>query len=382
MSVRVPSEFTDSVRGVVEQEVHLQSDTGAGSGQEGRFWKQAADLGWTELLAGGGVSGADGVMYSAIIAEAIGAGAIETPFFASAVEAAMLMSHSASAEQRERYLAPALEGASILPVALYEPGGDDALLAPQTTCRESGGDYLLNGIKVLVPYAQGSPAMLCTATMLAKETGTVACFVVPADAVGVHLEPLRTSAGGSMYAVTLKDVRLAEADRLSNGDVPIALEEMLAVGASLNCAQQYGIGRRALELTVAFASDRHQFGRPIGSFQAVQHHVVDMYRLLEQTRVLTLQALAAVAEHGRSAVREVALAKIKAGEGIPALLRLAHQVHGGVGYYVDYPLARLYRASMGAQAAYGSGLWHRQRLGRLLASDPAALLPRDAHGRR
>jgi alkylation response protein AidB-like acyl-CoA dehydrogenase len=382
MSAEVPSEFVDSVRRVVREEAARQSGDRPREGQPGRFWKQAADLGWTHLLAGGDVTARDGVLYCAVIAAALGDAAIETPFFGTAVEAAILMSHTASGGQRDRHLRPALAGERVLPVALYEPGGDETLLSPLTVCRQTAGGYRLKGTKLLVPYAQHAPAMLCTATVATKGLGELACFMVPSDAPGVSIEPLRTSAVESMCAVTFTDVRLAEGDRLSQGDVLIALEEMLAVGAALNCTQLYGIGRRALELTIAFASERHQFGKPIGSLQAVQHHIVDMYKVLEQTRVLTVHALMAVLERGRLAIREVALAKIKAGEGIPALLRMAHQIHGGVGYYFDYPLASLYTATMAAQASYGSTVWHRKRLSALVADEPSALLPGDAHGRR
>lgn len=382
LSIGLPKEFIDSVQGVVEQERANQSSEDPAPQQPGNFWKIAADLGWTRVVAGVDANPHDGVMYGAVIAEAIGAAGIDTPFFATAVDAAILMSRCASAAQRNRFLDPALDGACVLPVALYEASGDDSLRSPRTICSQLGEEYRLNGTKLLVPYAQWAPAILCTATVPADEPGTVACLVVPADAEGVSIEPMRNAAGAPMSAVTFEDVRASADDRLSSGDVMAALDETLAVGAALNCAYLYGIGRRALELTLTFTTDRHQFGKAIGSFQAVQHHLVDMYRLLEQTRVLTLQALAAVAERGRSAVREVALAKIKAGEGIPALLRMAHQIHGGVGYYVDYPLAGLYNAAIAAEGMCGAAVWHRQRLGDLIATDAGALLPEDAHGRR
>lgn len=382
VSADLPQEFIDSVRGVVVQERANQADGRLGGQQPGRFWVLAADLGWTRILAGDDADPAEGVMYGGAIAEAIGAAAIQTPFFTTAVDAAILMSRCASASQRSRYLDPALDGRCVLPVALYEAAGDDSLRGPRTTCRQSGGEYRLNGTKLLVPYAQWAPAILCTATVQAEGPGAVACFVVPADAQGLSIEPVRTATGAPMSAISFNEVRVAGDDRLSGGSVLAALDEMLSVGGALNCAHLYGIGRAALELTLAFTSDRHQFGKPIGSFQAVQHHLVDMYQLLEQTRVLTLQALVAVAERGRFAVREVALAKIKAGEGVPSLLRMAHQIHGGVGYYVDYPLAGLYNASIAAEAMYGAAIWHRQRLGDLVAADSSTLLPADAHGRR
>jgi alkylation response protein AidB-like acyl-CoA dehydrogenase len=143
---------------------------------------------------------------------------------------------------------------------------------------------------------------------------------------------------------------------------------MLDVAAALKCAELLGIGGRALDLTREVAGMRIQFGQPIGAFQAVQHHIADMYRVTEQTRVLTAQAVALL-DNGQRAGREVSLAKIKASEGTIELLNLAQQIHGGVGYYTDYPLETYFRRTMAAQGAYGSARWHRRRLGGLLAAD-------------
>jgi alkylation response protein AidB-like acyl-CoA dehydrogenase len=94
-----------------------------------------------------------------------------------------------------------------------------------------------------------------------------------------------------------------------------------------------------------------------------------MYVELEKVRTLNDHALTAL-QRGEPATWEISLAKVKASEAVPAILRRAHQLHGGVGYYTDYPLERLYRRTMAAQTASGSAAWHRRRLARLLREDP------------
>jgi alkylation response protein AidB-like acyl-CoA dehydrogenase len=105
-----------------------------------------------------------------------------------------------------------------------------------------------------------------------------------------------------------------------------------------------------------------------------------MYRTLQQARVLTLGALARIGSP--VAPRATSMAKIKASEGILALLRIAHQVHGGVGFYRNYPLERLTRQALVAAGAAGSALWHRRLLSDLLGTDPGAFVRPDAHQNR
>jgi alkylation response protein AidB-like acyl-CoA dehydrogenase len=146
---------------------------------------------------------------------------------------------------------------------------------------------------------------------------------------------------------------------------------MIERAAALKAAELTGIGQAALDLTVAYARDRIQFGRPIGSFQGVQHHCAEMSRDLTVTRLLARQAAARI-DSGRDARREVSIAKAKASEVIPALTRTAHQIHGAVGYYRDYPLELSYHRAIAAAASYGTAADHRRALARLLREEPAA----------
>jgi alkylation response protein AidB-like acyl-CoA dehydrogenase len=231
-----------------------------------------------------------------------------------------------------------------------------------TRFTRSGDDLRLEGEKLFVEFAGSADALLVNAV---AGDGEPALFLVPREAAGVHVETLPTAAGGQQSAVRFAQVAVG-APLATGQPVEAALEQLWLHGAALRAAELTGIGRAALELTLDYVRTRTQFGRPIGSFQAVQHHCADMLRDLTATRLLVAQAAWRLQE-GLPAAREVAMAKAKASEAIPALLRLAHQVTGGVGYYRDYPLEGYYRRAVAAAAAYGGPLEQR----RLLAALPA-----------
>jgi alkylation response protein AidB-like acyl-CoA dehydrogenase len=137
-------------------------------------------------------------------------------------------------------------------------------------------------------------------------------------------------------------------------------------GTVLHCAYTVGSMQAALELAVSYSRERQQFGRPIGSFQAVHHHLADMYRDTQVARLLTYQAAWRWAA-GLEAVREVSLARVKVSTVAPMVTSLAHQIHGGVGYYTEYPLELHYRRALAGAVALGGAPGHRERLARYLA---------------
>jgi alkylation response protein AidB-like acyl-CoA dehydrogenase len=187
------------------------------------------------------------------------------------------------------------------------------------------------------------------------------------------------AAGGeSLWNVEFDDAVVA-ADAIIQGNaIAAAIARLEQRGAALKACELVGIGQAALDLTVAYAATRTQFGKPIGSFQAVQHHCADMQRDISITRLLARQACAALDESDQ-ARREVSFAKAKASEAMPAVTRMAHQIHGAVAYYRDYPLELYYHRAIAAQAAFGDGLHHRRALAEMLESDMDSFRGDDRH---
>ncbi|MBI4506193.1 MAG: acyl-CoA/acyl-ACP dehydrogenase [Chloroflexi bacterium] len=342
-------------------------------------WRRLAELGWLGLLVpeehgGAGVS----LRELATVVGVLGAAGLPSPLFATVVEAGTLIALAGEEQQRRRWLPALAGGEALLSAALLEPGADIAPSAVQMRATAFAGGFRLRGQKLFVPYAHVASHLVCLVRADDAPQG-LSLLLVPRVAPGVQLTRLRTTNGDPQFAVAFTDVDVPRSALLSaSGAAWPHVEATLDRGAALKCAELVALGQRALDLTLAFVRERTQFGQPIGRFQAVHHHCADMSCLLEQARVLTAQAIWRLAD-GREAAREVALAKVKASEGIPALLRMAHQLHGGVGYYTNYPLEMLYRRSMAAAAVYGSARWHRRRLAHLLATDAARFRRAGAH---
>lgn len=379
---RTQALFQETLRRFVERECtrdvvrRLESDP---LGYAPEHWRRMADLGWLGLLAPDDeAERAVGLVLLAHVIEALGAAALPSPLFATVVEAGSLIATAGDAEQRRHWLPAIAAGRALLAAAVQEPGPELAAEHVRTQARATPDGFALSGTKLFVPYAHVAEVLICLArTGDAPEALTL--FLVPRAATGLRLTRLRTTTGEPQFAVEFDGVAVPRTALLGplHGAWPHILGTLDRV-AALRSAELVGLGQRALDLTLAFVRERVQFDRPIGSFQAVHHHCADMYRDIEQVRVLTAQAIARLAQ-GRPACREVSLAKVKASETIPRVLSMAHQLHGGVGFYTDYPLEMLYRRVMAAQVAGGSAMWHRRRLGHLLATDSTRFRREGAH---
>lgn len=341
-------------------------------------WRELVELGWvgaaiSEELGGLGA----GLAPVAVIAEACGAEGLVTPLIDCGVATAALI-EAAFGEQRLRWLEPLASGAICIAPALHETGPELSASSVRTILRKRGAGFRLSGTKLFVPYAAQANELVCLCRV-GEEADDLGLAMVPTSAPGVEVARLATTNDDPAYVVRLADVAIDSDRVVLDGElIKLAVSSAIDRAATASAAELLGIGRGALCLTLAYVQERVQFGRPLARFQAVQHHSVDMYRDLEQTRILT-EAAALRLDQGLAAERAASLAKIKAAEAVGAVVRTAHQLHGGIGYYTDYPLELLYRRSMRAQPAWGSARWHRARLTRLLREDLSRFRRDGAH---
>jgi alkylation response protein AidB-like acyl-CoA dehydrogenase len=311
------------------------------NGFDPSVWRRMAEMGWAaaalpEKHGGAGL----GLFELSLIFEALGQASLPSPLFATIVEAGLLLAQTGSDEQASHLLRPVASGATLLTVALMEHSGSLAPEAITLSLSNTGESLCIDGTKLFVRDAGVAQAILCVARS-GPAPNDLSLILVPADAPGLRRTRMAAAGGEALWQVHFDKVQLP------------------------------GIGQAALDLTVAYARDRIQFGRPIGSFQGVQHHCAEMARDLTVTRLLARQAAARI-DSGRDAQREVSMAKAKASEAIPALTRTAHQIHGAVGYYRDYPLELSYHRAIAAAASYGTAADHRRALSRLLREDSLA----------
>jgi alkylation response protein AidB-like acyl-CoA dehydrogenase len=335
-----------------------------------------AELAGTGILAAGlpeSVGGAGlGLLEQCSVLTELGRAVAPVPYLASIVLGASALAAFGTPDQQRRWAAPAGRGELILTAALPEEDGDDPRVPSASAEQvkgdgEAGGGWLLSGVKTAVFAAPLAALLLVPA---ATADGTAVFLVAPGDA-GVTVERQQVTGGGSAGRVTLRGARLG-ADRVLGSPAagPDITEWLVARGTVGLCALQLGVVERALELTSAYARERVQFGRPIGSFQAVTQRLADAFIDVEAVRLTMCQAAWRLAA-GLPAGTEVATAKFWAADAGHRVAHTAVHVHGGVGIDMDYPLHRYFTAAKRAEFALGGATSQLRRIGAALAREPA-----------
>jgi len=332
-------------------------------------WKKMAEMGWAGAVFPEQYGGAEASLFDlALIVEALGQGAIPSPIYSTVAEAGLLLLEAGSEAQRERHLPRVAVGEAILTTAITEPGGGLAPGEITTRIVRQGNGFTVSGTKIFVRDAGAADAIICLGRF-GEDANDLMLLIVPRDAAGLKLRRMTSAGGEALWEAVFEGVTVdADAVVGEPGAVWPHVARLQLRCAALKSAELVGIGQASLDLTLAYAKTRVQFDRPIGSFQAVHHHCAEMYRDIEVCRLLSWQAAAAMSE-GAPGDREVAMAKAKTSEAIPAVTRLAQQIHGAIAYYRDYPLELYYHRAIAAQAAYGDAGHYRRSLARLLRED-------------
>ena len=275
--------------------------------------------------------------------------------------AAMTIAHFGADEQRATWLPDTATGASVLTVALAE---DHAAFPeqPVTTATRSGDGWTVTGTKTTV--AAGTDAALFVVPVSTNE-GTAVLLVLPDDP-GVTVSPQELSGHERVARVDLDGVSLPTDRLLGGSDVHTWLLEHL--GAALS-AVQLGTCAGALQLTAEYAKTREQFGRPIGSFQAVSQRLADCYIAVQGLRLTVTQAAWRLSE-GLPAEVEVATAKLWAADTGHQVAHTTVHVHGGVGIDLDGSAHRYFTAAKRTETALGGTTLQARQIGRLLAAEP------------
>ena len=322
------------------------------------LWQElaAADLLGTALPESLGGNGGGFVELGVLLAE-LGRSVAPVPAYATLVLGADPIARFGSPEQQQRFLPGVIGGTRILTAGLAEPGRSDPT-QPATEARRDGTKWRLDGIKELVPAAQIADTVLIPA---ATDDGDVGLFVLATDAAGVEVRPVPTTNHEPHADVFLYGATVSTEDRLGDpgSDLIGSLYTRALVGL---CAIQLGVADRALRIAADYTSGREQFGRPIGSFQAVQQRLADAFIDVEAIRWTTWHAAWLIAE-GRPAARTARIAKFWAAEAGARIAAATQQVHGGIGIDITYPLHRYFLWAKHNELILGSATQQLARLG-------------------
>ncbi|MGH9227162.1 MAG: acyl-CoA dehydrogenase family protein [Acidimicrobiales bacterium] len=337
------------------------------------WWRRGAELGWTAFLVpeehGGGTLSGGGLADLAIVAEEFGRLVSPGPLNPTNVVAAALAA-SGTPDQRADLLPGIVSGDVVAGWCFNEPGrgwrpGDVELRA-----RRSGDGFVLAGTKAMVEAASAADWFLVSARPDGADDGLVQ-FLVPRDAPGLSVTPMNGLDLVRRFGrVRFDDVAVASSARVGAGDATADIERLLQIGATLECAQMAGAADRVLEFTAEYAFDRHSFGRPLASYQALKHRFADMKLWLEATHATVEGAARAIdgaaggsnGATGGHAARLVSAAKVYVGDRVPELVQDCVQMHGGIGVTWEHDIHLYLRRVTLGRGLYGTPDEHRERL--------------------
>jgi hypothetical protein len=290
------------------------------TGYDRARWQQLAELGLIALAAGEDAGGMGGSAVDlALVAEAIGKANAPDPLLENGILPALLLERGGAVDA----LAGVLSGSVIATLAWTERAQRYSLAAKGTRAESTADGFVLSGEKTMVLGALLADLFIVTANL----EGETACFVVPRDAAGLEVRAYRLADGS--IAGELKLTRTTAAARLAldaAGFAAIAAEMRLYAAAEM-----VGLGQRLLDDTLVYVKEREQFGVAIGSFQALQHRLVDCYARLEQSRSMLYRAGLTDRADAARWQRAAAGAKAFIGENVDCVAREAVQMHGGMG---------------------------------------------------
>jgi 3-oxocholest-4-en-26-oyl-CoA dehydrogenase beta subunit len=314
-------------------------------------WGQLADAGLLGVALPDDVGGAGhGLLELCALLIAAGAAAAPVPLWAVSF-AALAIDRLGSPEQRQAILPEVVRGRAFVAPAFSEPETNDAR-APGARI---GADGRLVGVKTYVPAAMRASHLVVPAR---RADGAVALYLVAA--ADTTIEPQVGTTGEPVGLVTLAG---APAEPLGGPDDLDWLLDRAAIGL---CALELGVCEHVLRLTASYTTTRFQFDRPIATFQAVAQRAADAYIDVESIRLTMLEAAWRLAQ-GLPAAREVAVAKFFAAEAGQRVTYAAQHLHGGIGFDLDYGLARYYPLSKQIELTLGGANAQLARLGALLA---------------
>ncbi len=332
----------------------------SGSGFSNEAWSTFAEMGLTAITFGeddGGFGGGAVDMMAPM--EAFGEALVVEPLLDTVGLAGRLIARLGSATQRAALLPKVIEGSCKLTCAYLERGERYDAAPKATTARRTSEGWELNGEKIVVMGAGVADKLVVSA-----DAGGTSLFIVDRQAAGVELSGYRTVDGQRAADVRFKGVKLpADALLGEAGKGAEALDEAIDFATALLCADAIGAMKYANEATLEYLKTRKQFGVAIGSFQVLQHRIVDMVIVTEQARSMAILAAARVdgSSDADERRRAVSMAKIKIADAARQVSQEAIQLHGGMGMTEEMKVSHTFRRLTMIAQRFGDADHHLER---------------------
>jgi pimeloyl-CoA dehydrogenase small subunit len=331
------------------------------AGYSAAMWDQITEIGllglpFEETLGGFG----GGAVETAIVMEAFGRGLVLEPYFATVILGGGLLRRAAS-ESVLGALAPQVSAGKLkLAFAHVERHSRYDLADVSTTAKKDGGGYILDGAKSVVIHGDTANRIFVTARLVGEQRARngIGLFLIDPAAPGVTRRGYPTQDGQRAAEVTLAQVRVSADDLVSDNALPV-VEHVIDEAIAALCAEAVGAMQSMQDLTLEYLKTRKQFGRPIGSFQVLQHRSVDMLVAVEQARSMAMFAAVMAAEENPIERRKaISAAKVQIGRSGRHVGQEAIQLHGGIGMTNEYAVGHYFKRVTMIDQLYGDADTH------------------------
>ncbi|MBI1366168.1 MAG: acyl-CoA dehydrogenase [Alphaproteobacteria bacterium] len=363
----------DAARGFLAEKAPVSAlrklrDTNDPTGFSKALWKEMAEMGWAGIIVDEKYGGSEfGFVGAGVLAEEMGRTLTASPFLSTSILAATALRKFGAEAQREEHLPKIAAGDLVMALAVDEKSKHGPAKIAMTAEKQGNG-FRLSGDKTFVADGHVADKVIVAARSAGSpgEKEGLTLFLVDAKAKGVSAE--RTMMIDSRNAARLKfeNVEATGDDVIGEVDGGYeALEGVLSAGRAGLAAEMSGSAQQAFEMTVSYLKERKQFGRPIGSFQALQHRAAHLYSEIELMKSAVLKALQDLDDNFGMAPATCSLAKAKAGEVAKLASQEAVQMHGGIGMTDEFDIGFYMKRIRVAQEMFGDFAFHADRIAQM-----------------
>ena len=360
----------DQVQKFVQKSYDFETRNKIVASDEGyskEFWSLFAELGWLAVPfteEDGGLGGSAGDLI--VMMEEFGKANLVEPYTSTAVLCGSLIADLAEGDQKEELVTGIIGGELQLACAYAEPQSRFNPCNVETSATASGDSIVLEGKKIAVQNGENADKLI----VIARESGSatdesgLSAFLVDPNADGVVCRSFPTLDGKRAAEITLSNVAISTGARLgAAGSVAPALRAAIDKATVGVCAEAVGALESLLQKTVEYSKTRKQFGTPIGTFQALQHRMADMFIECQLARSIVMMAAMSLDsdDDAMEKSRSVSAAKSRLGKAIKKVGQEAIQIHGGIGMTEELDVGHLFKRATAIDILFGDGEYHTER---------------------
>jgi len=331
------------------------------------LWRTMAELGWMGLLVPPAYKGVGGNFLDLmVLLSEMGYFALPGPYFSTVVLGGLTLQETGSDSQKAEILPNLVAGDRLMTLAWIEAEGLYTPEAIKLAATSEGEKWILSGTKLFVPDAHVADTLICAARTGAGVTD-ISLFLVDIPNSALSVTPLVTMAGDKQSEVIFDRVAVSQNNllgELNKGWLVLKKIQQMAVVAK--CAEMLGGARRVFDLVLPWTKERIQFDRPIGAFQAIQHHCADMITFLDTLTYMTQKTSWLIAT-GEPFQKEASMCKAYVSDAYRRFVALAHQVMGGVAFMEEHDLGLYFKRAKAAELFFGDADYHREMVAREMA---------------